>query len=150
MFYHMDLMKVQSKKDLFREVSFDALCDHYGLLDTHLLPLLEVDSRTLKNWRLKDNAPMMARKLVAMHKRGFLSADWEGFYIEGDKLYTPTNRYYTTGEINGFYYKLQMINSYRFNNENLKLENARLKRRITSANDGIFRDDGTLKQLELI
>ncbi len=145
----MDLMKVQKKNDLYQTLTFDQLCDHYGLLDSHLLPLLEVDRRTLKNWRTKDNAPMMARKLVAMESRGMLSVDWEGFYIKGDTLHTPMRQAFTTGEILGFHYKFQMIHTLRLDNLKLKAANDKLKSRINAAN-GIFREDGTLKQLKLL
>jgi len=146
----MDWMKIRDKKPLYHQLTFDQLCDHYGLLDGQLITLLEVDKRTLASWRKKDNAPMMARKLITLHHRGLLSSDWEGFYIKDDTIHTPAGQRFTSGEILGFYYKFQLINNYQRENKRLKLKNTQLKSRITAANKSIFNEDGELRQLVLI
>lgn len=144
----MDDMTLRAKIPLYLKLSFGALCDHYGLLDGQLLTLLEVDKRTLANWRKKDNAPVMARKLISLHYRGLLGADWGGFYVEGDTLVTPIGQRLSTGEIMGWFYKQQLLKSLQYSNRALKQSTQELQSKISSANS-IFRIDGTLKESSL-
>lgn len=146
----MEIMKITIKKNPYESLTFNQLCDHYQLLDSDLIDLLEVDKRTLKNWRLKDSAPVMARKLITLYQRGLLSADWDGFYIDGDCLITPLNHRLTAGEVTGFLYKLNMIDSLKYHNSRLENQNNRIKARFCSSNRSIFNKDGKLKQYRLI
>jgi len=129
-------------------LSFAQLVEHFSLFDSDVLALLGVDKRTLKKWLRDNTAPDWARKLVTIHGRGYLppSKDWAGFRFRDDKLFTPDGRSITSGEILGWFYRNQLIETYKRNNQKLRRHNDRIKLIMSSSNDSIFREDGTLKE----
>jgi hypothetical protein len=136
---------------LIKNLDFAQLCDHFGFFDRDLIALLEVDKRTLKNWRKNNKAPQHIRKLVTIVGKGYLPADsdWSGFSVRGDILYTPLGQELSSGEILSWFYRSRMISSYKAVNRRLLIENERLKRLSNSANS-VFKIDGSLKQLKLL
>ena len=100
-------------EDPIKILCFRDLVDYYHIFEDEVLELLEVDTRTYKRW-LKDNsAPSWARKLIAIHGRGYLppSADWHEFKINRDgELATPFKRFVLSPhDIMAWWYKSKRI-----------------------------------------
>jgi len=128
----MDKMDLQAKTNAYQIMGFNELTDYYGILDSQILSLLEIDKRTLKAWRRKNDAPVMAKKLITLYKRGFLTGDWEGFRVDGDTLSTPIGQFITSGEIMGTWYNYQIIERLKVDNRLLVEQVERLKQQLNA------------------
>lgn len=134
-------------------LSFQQLVDYYSLFEHEVISLLEVDKRTLSKWITHDSAPNWARKLVAIHGRGYLPSDpeWHEFSIKKGVLLTPFKRFELRPcDIMAMWYVQKRLNILDVEIKRLRQKNERLKQLYSASNESIFDADGKLKQLTLI
>jgi len=76
--------------------SFVEILDQSRLKPNDAARYLDVSPRTLKRWIAKDDAPLMARKLLilAHGDLGGLWPAWAGWRFCGNDLWTPNNEQY--------------------------------------------------------